>query len=389
MSAVTAPPPPAARLPALDWLRGLVMAVMAVDHVDGALNPKHSNADGVLLGGDQVTLSAPDFLTRFCTHLCAPTFVFLAGTSMALSVARAERRGTAAWHIDRHWLLRGLVLVGLEGTLVSFYWRQEMAQVDVFLQVLFALGVGLMLMVPLRRLPTWALVASGLLLPLVCEGVFAAVGPSLASPGPLATQLLFTGGAYPSWTNAALLIIYPALPWLPAMLLGFGFGRALASGLSPAAARRGLAAAGAMALVAFAMLRQVNHAFTNMQLRRGDDSLLQWLHASKYPPSVTFLCLELGLMALLLAALFWWQEQPRAGNWKGQPIYVLGQVPLFFYLLHLPLIGALMYGGVLPRPSPWTVSWGGALLLVLLAWPLCWLYRRYKQTGRHAWTRYL
>lgn len=371
------------RLLALDWMRGLVMALMAVDHVDGALNPRHSNLDGVMMGGARASLSI-DFATRFGTHLCAPTFVFLAGTSLALSAARARQRGGTARQFDRHLAARGLLLLGLEVTLMSFYWRQGGLGVDVLLQVLFALGAGMLAMVPLRRLPTAALVAMALLLPLGCEAVVAALPPTGA---PAAVQLLCSGGVLP-WRSHVVMVLYPALPWFPPMLLGFAFGRALARGLDAAAAARGLIAAGALALALFALLRFADRPFTNMQLQRRDDSLLQWLHVSKYPPSVTFLLLELGLMALLLAVCFWLQQRRGAGRWRWQPLVVLGQVPLFFYLLHLPLIGLLMGLGVLTRPQPWPISWLGALLVLLLAWPCCLWYRRCKQRG-HAFARWL
>ena len=113
---------PTDRLPALDWMRGLVMALMAVDHCDLMCNPHHAMGDSVWFM-QPGPIAAGDYLTRWATHLCAPSFVFLAGAGMALSVARSEARGEAAAAIDRHWVLRGLVLLGLELTVFSFFWR--------------------------------------------------------------------------------------------------------------------------------------------------------------------------------------------------------------------------------------------------------------------------
>ena len=119
----SAPASRADRLVALDWLRGLVMFLMAVDHCDGLFNTGHTARDGVWL--PQVELQTGDFLTRWATHLCAPTFVFLAGVGMAMSVARAHARFVRARAIDGYWLLRSVVLVAIvEVGVMAFFFRR-------------------------------------------------------------------------------------------------------------------------------------------------------------------------------------------------------------------------------------------------------------------------
>ncbi len=378
-AAPSAPAAKAQRLPALDWLRGFVIALMVVDHADALGNPRHQSTDGSLL--PQEALRTADFLTRWCTHLCAPTFVFLAGTAMALSAARR------AAGVDRHLLARGAVLIGLEVTVMSFFWRQGIPGLGVMLQVLYALGAGMMAMAVLRRLSTRGLVLAAVGLALGCEVAFALLAPTAERQPGLVLRLLVSGGwggGFDDWPPG-LLVMYPALPWLPPMLLGHAFGRHLAR--PDGTPIRLLLLAGAIGLLVFAALR-LGNGFGNMLLPRQDGSLLEWLHCSKYPPSLTFLGMELGLMALLLALLLAVQRRlgGRLEHWN--PLLVVGQVPLFFYLVHLPLLGLLAHLGVLPMGGAGR-SWLAALVVLVLLTPLCGLYRWYKQACRHRWTRYL
>jgi len=254
-----------------------------------------------------------------------------------------------------------------------------------FAQVIWALGFGMIALVPLRRL--WSAVLLALAAPLLVATEWA----STARHGfvvPWWQALSLTGGGF--FVGKArlgfpdVLVLYPALPWLPAMLLGLLLGRALAAGRRP---RRLLVAGGSLSLVLFAVLRGCDGP-GNAGLHRRSGEILEWLHCSKYPPSVTYLAMELGLMALLLAGALWLQERPgRVRRWN--PLLVLGQVPLFFYLLHLWLIRLLGALGVFGRNDEVRWSWLGAVVVVLIAWPLCAGYRWYKQRWRHAWTRYL
>ena len=119
---------PGGRLVALDWMRGLVMLLMALDHSSGEFNAGRLFTDGSFVYHQGTPLPAAQFLTRWVTHLCAPTFVFLAGASLALQVGRRRASGESAWAIDRHLLLRGLVIAAFEilGLLVLDATRQDL-----------------------------------------------------------------------------------------------------------------------------------------------------------------------------------------------------------------------------------------------------------------------
>ncbi|HEX5051986.1 MAG TPA: heparan-alpha-glucosaminide N-acetyltransferase domain-containing protein [Planctomycetota bacterium] len=380
------------RLLAIDWLRGLVMVLMALDHVDHAINRNHAHGDSAAFG-DQGPLSVPDFLVRWLTHLCAPTFVLLAGTSVVLSAAHARARGAAPASVDRHLLLRGAILVALELTLVSAYWRvaeglPRDTLLPVFPQVLWAIGAGLVLMPLVRHLDSRWLIGLAVLLLVVTELVRSATLDA-AFDQPLGTALLLTGG--PWWIGERtdmpdVIVLYPLLAWLPAMLLGLVLGRRLVAGRLHA---RTLAVAGLAMLLLFLVVRGID-GFGNMGLHRRDASLVQWLHCSKYPPSISYFALELGL-SLLVLALFRRCDRGGARAPGKNPVALLGRVPLFFYLLHLPMIGLLIALGVLPAhgAGSWSSSPFATLVVVLACWPLCAGYDWYRRRFRHGWTRFL
>jgi len=142
------------RIASVDWMRGFVMVLMTIDHASMAFDAHHIDNDSAMYSDALSTpLPAAEFFTRWMTHLCAPTFVFLMGTSLAISVERRAVKGPNPWDIDRGMLIRGLIIALLDLTLVSLgsaHWN---------FGVLYAIGLSMICMVPLRRLPTWALLA--------------------------------------------------------------------------------------------------------------------------------------------------------------------------------------------------------------------------------------
>jgi uncharacterized membrane protein len=309
------------------------------------------------------------------THLCAPTFVFLAGTALALSAERRQRAVSPA-NLDRFTLTRGVLIAALDPLWMSWV----MVPGRVLLQVLYAIGGSLILMVPLRRLGTRTLlVVAGVLI----VGGELLTGLALRADGgqpTLPTGLLLSGGQF-----GQLIVGYPLLAWAPMMMLGWALGRRLlAAGPVPTA--RLLVRAGMGALVVFLVVRGLD-GYGNMQLGRDDLSLVQWLHVSKYPPSLSYTSLELGLMALLLAALL--RFEPRPAPAPREPLLVFGQTALFFYLLHVHLLvlaawlfDAMHAGGLV-------ATWVATVATLVVLYPACRWYRSYKQAHPDGWTRYL
>jgi uncharacterized membrane protein len=377
----------ASRLVALDTMRGLVMVLMAIDHSSATFNAGRLFTDGAWLYKPGTPLPALQFLTRWITHLCAPSFVFLAGTSLALYVQSRSAAGETARAIDRHIALRGVVIAAFE-LWVSLFWMQPG---HVLLQVLYGIGSSFLLMVPLRRVPTPALVALAVAVLVLGEWFTGAMGWGPPERTPLWAALLMVPGR-----RGRLIIGYPTLPWLSIMLLGWAFGRHLAGRPDPRPTSSRLAAAGVASLGAFALVRGAN-GYGNMGLLRDDRSLVQWLHVSKYPPSVAFAALELGTMALALAGLWLAAtivEGParRAAEPSARDrglLVVLGRTPMFFYLLHIPVLALLARGLGVEEKLGLGATYGFAALVVAVLYPACLAYGRYKARRVAAWTQYI
>jgi uncharacterized membrane protein len=365
------------RVATIDWMRGLVMILMIVDHASMAFDRHHLSHDSALYP-DATTMALPagEFFTRWITHLCAPTFVFLAGTSLALSIERRMLKGMASWPIDKNILTRGAIIALLDPTLISLgsgWWT---------FSVLTAIGVSMMCMAGLRRLPTWALLTFAvgwLVLGEIVTGWF------WSPPGNTSVLASFLLAPYDA---PGLSIKYPILPWLAIMTLGWVFGRHLirhAAGLSPVSGKKVLWWSGAAALAIFVVVRGVN-GYGNMFLPRMDDSWQQWLHVSKYPPSLTFAALELGILFLCLALLR--HIEPKIGIRENGPFFVFGQTAMFFYLVHRLAfeIPAEYFGlrGVGGLGTTWIV---GIVALVLM-YPACLWYRRVKAAHPDSFLKY-
>src|SRR5579871_2079139 len=167
------------RLAAIDWMRGLVMVLMTIDHAAEAFNKSHLTSDSAVVYHGE-PLDTAQFLTRFITHLCAPTFVFLAGTALALSVTRRAAAGEPARDIDRHIITRGLLIAALDPLWMCLGFSGYRF---IVLQVLYAIGISLVCMAGLRRLPRWALLTGGIVL---IAGIDALISAVAAAPHPAA-----------------------------------------------------------------------------------------------------------------------------------------------------------------------------------------------------------
>ena len=354
------------RLQAIDIMRGFVIALMAVDHSSGEFNAGRVISDSFLMFKADTPLPPGQFLTRWITHLCAPTFVFLAGTSLSLSIPRRMRRGESALSIDRHLLTRGIVIAAFE-LVPSYFW---MDHGKYLLQVLYAIGTSFLFMVPLRRLPVPVLLGLSVFILGFGEAIVGLCGWGPPDKTPLIAALLLVPGPH-----GPLFVAYPTLYWLAIMLLGYAFGSTIERGVSPDVLRARLSKASVLLLALFVVVRGAN-GYGNMLLYRRGMSPVEWLHVSKYPPSLSFVALELGISAAILALIV--SVVSRAPAHEKSPLLVLGRTPMFFYLLHIPLLAlaATVFG--LAHRLGIGAAFGFAALVIVLLYPLCLFYGRFK-----------
>lgn len=385
---------PNTRIRAFDYLRGLVMILMLLDHANSAFNGDKMMTDSVYMYRPEMTLTLGPYLVRWVTHLCAPAFVFLAGASLAISHHRRRLRGASGGSIDRDMFIRGVLIILVD--VLYFSWLFE--EGFMLLMVMYAIGGSMILMIPARRLPSWVLVALALAILAGGELLFPADPADLFAPNTLwnvLSKALFTSGFispnFEADPPTAIMVGYPLLPWWSVMALGVVLGRAA---VKPKANLEwiggGCALCGFAGLMVFLLVRGMN-AYGNMQLLRRDGSLLEWLHVSKYPPSLTFIGLELGLVLMILAGLLLAESRRTAApppRPSRNPITVFGQTAFFYYVVHLALVEAsarlfgLHMAGDLRHVFVATVL--GAIVL----YPVCLAYRAIKTRHPRSVLRY-
>ncbi|MGD0524547.1 MAG: heparan-alpha-glucosaminide N-acetyltransferase domain-containing protein [Polyangiaceae bacterium] len=363
------------RLRAIDWVRGLVIALMTVDHAGGRFDAAHMHGDDARRWIAGSPLPAGEFLTRWVTHLCAPMFLLLAGASLAFS--DEKRRGEPGQ--TRFIVTRGLLIAALDPLWMSLGFGDGYDRL-VF-QVLYAIGASMVCMAALRRLPSWALLAGGVAIQLTGERT-KLVHPS-AQPWQGLWAFLFVGGPV-----GRAVCAYPLVPWLSYMMIGWALGRWMLVPQPRGARARALMLGGAGLLGLFAVVRGID-GYGNGDLHRDSSDVLQWLHVSKYPPSLSYGCLELGLGLLVLAA-FVALDDPERPRRALAGLGLLGSTAFFYYVLHVHLMRAAQEVLRLDRQSAGLAkTWvAAAVVLAVLVAPCAW-WRRYKRAHPDGWARYV
>ncbi|MFC1936150.1 DUF1624 domain-containing protein [Chloroflexota bacterium] len=361
------------RLLPLDALRGLIMALMALDHANHFVAQQHSSGEN--WGGLFPRYhDALPFLTRFVTHLAAPGFFFLMGVGMLLFARSRMARGWSKGKVALHFLIRGLVLIAFQFLVVNRAWALSPSGWDIqyYIGVLSALGITMILASLLVWLPNRILLALAVILLLGTELLVPAPSEwgirALENAFDYLNPLLIHAGGYDYpliWSN------YPALPWLELVVFGIAFGQWLDQDREKAF-KRGLVL-GLAFLAAFVILRSLD-GFGNIRPRQ-THGWMEFLNAVKYPPSITFTLMTTGINLTLLY-LFSWAGQ-KAGKFLA-PLVTFGRVPLFFYVTHLFLyLGLGLW--LTPHGVTLAVMYPYWLLGLLILYPLCFFYGRYKK----------
>jgi len=388
------------RLESIDLVRGLVMVLMALDHTRDFFSD-------AILGYTQISqTSAALFITRWITHVCAPTFVFLAGTSAYLST---RCRNLTDYQLARYLFTRGLLLIVLELTLVRFNWTFNWNYHFVLIQVIWVLGWSMVVLAGIVFLSRWAIAIFALVV-IAGHNVFDSFQPIDFGAWSWLWTILHVPGSVEFLPGYSFFVAYPLIPWIGVMAAGYCIGPVFVQ--AERSRKTTLLLLGFVCVAAFLFLR-LNNIYGDPRpwLPQKDSlfTLFAVLNCEKYPPSLLYLLITMGVMFFVFT-LSEWNRLYRF----GRPLITFGRVPLFFYIIHLFLIHATALAAAKIRglPTDWlfhgfglspfpvlrgaesgydlATVYGIALAILLVVYPLCYAYAQFKQRHREIrWLSYL
>lgn len=382
------------------------MIIMALDHVrDFFYNAPNVNGGNAAMDPTNLETTFPVlFFTRWVTHFCAPLFIFLAGSSIYLMSQRKSKKA-----LSRFLITRGIWLVIVELVIITFGWTFNPFYNLFLLQVIWAIGISMILLGLLIYLPYKALLILGLLIVFGHNLLdFPAVNAGLKGSA-LAELLYFSNfSVHTLAPDHFVLIIYSFVPWTGVMLLGYCFGKIYDGSVDAAWRRKKLLQMGFGLLILFIALRFINiygdPVAWSAQARGPVYTFLSFINVNKYPPSLFYLCITIGSGMIFLSLI----EQVQ--NRCTRILNIYGRVPMFYYILHFYLIHSLVVilfylqgfttkdistpmNPFYFKPPGFGVNlwcvYGIWILVVALLYPLCKWYNRYKGTHRQWWLSYL
>ena len=382
------------RIESIDLLRGLIMIIMAIDHVR-----EYSNHDSMLFDPTDLHKTyAMLFFTRWITHFCAPLFVFLSGISAFLSGRSKTKK-----ELSLFLLKRGLWLIFLEMTVIDFAWMANPSFSFIPLGVLWALGISMICLAALIFLPKKSILILGLII-IAGHNLLDGIKLNGQSFGAVLWALCHQQSGF-EFFGIRIFVLYPSLPWIGLMAVGYSLGEIFTPAYTKEHRTGFLATAGLSCIALFLILRVVNfYGDPSPWTRQSSTSFtfLSFLKLTKYPPSLDYLLITVGFGLLFLA----FAEKPTGR--LGKIISVYGRVPLFFYIIHLYAIHLIaIFIAVsqgfrwtdmtrlpsIPPGTPWLKAYGLSLgasylvwiLLLILLFPLCKWYDGYKSSHKEKW----
>jgi uncharacterized membrane protein len=384
------------RIQSIDVVRGLIIILMALDHV-------HDFFGNFAINAVDLSATTPAlFFTRWVTHICAPTFFLLTGTGAYLTLGRMTKR-----ELSRFLVTRGLWLIVLELVVMRFALQFNFDYHVTIITVLWGLGWAMIVLAGLVWLPLWAIALFGIVL-VVGHNTLDNIDPKMFGGFAPLWNVLHQPGFILRTSGHAVLVSYVLIPWIGVTALGYVLGAAYR--WDAPARQRLLLWLGIGFVVAFVVLRYSNLYGDPLKWRVHDTPLftaMSFIDATKYPPSLLFLLMTLGPTLLLLRAF------DNGVPALFHPALVIGKVPLFFYIVHFYLIHLLAvavsyarYGFVsetfrspdiahfpFSAPPGWDVGlpaiyaiWIG---VVVALYPLCRWYASVRQRSRAWWLSYL
>ncbi|MBC7904597.1 MAG: DUF1624 domain-containing protein [Gemmatimonadaceae bacterium] len=392
----------AKRIQSIDVLRGLVMVIMALDHVRDAVHIS-ANIDDPL---NLATTTPALFFTRWITHFCAPVFMFLSGTSIFLQSLRKSKKELSAFVLKR-----GLWLILMEFTVIAFAWTFNPFFNVIPFAVIWAIGISMVVLSFAIRLPFKAILVLGLIIALghnLLDIPESAPGFKAGFWWDLLHHGHFTG--YEFAPRYFAIIVYPFVPWAGLMMLGYCFGRFFAPDFSAERRRKILLQLGSGLLLFFVIVRFINiygdpHPWATQ--KDGFTTFLSFIKVHKYPPSLMYMSMTIGVALLFLAFI----EKVRNGFTNVMNVF--GRTAFFYYIIHIYVIhliatvlfftrGHSMQVAIDSMPNlPFLFLIPGEgysllvtyivwLLLIIALYPICKWYDGYKTRHKEKkWLSYL
>jgi uncharacterized membrane protein len=373
------------RIAVIDVLRGLVMLIMLFDHVRETLYLHMQVTDPMTVASTAPAL----FFTRMAAHFCAPMFVFLTGLSAWLYAHPAAGPRNATGFLVK----RGLLLVALELVVVNFAWAGKFPPPVLYLQVIWVIGLAMIFLALVHRLPIKLLGAVGALI-VVGHNALTWMSFEPGTVGYTLWTVLLHRGFLVAEGAVQLKVTYPLLPWIGVILLGYAAGPLYGRAIAPQRRRQLLLTIGGAALLSLAVLRGFNIYGEELPWVHGEtavQTVMSFFNFTKYPPSLDFLLMTLGTGFLVLA----WLEPVE--NWFTRACATFGGAPMFYYLLHLFVLLGLQHllvalfganhGARFGIDVLWPV-WVVSLALMPVLYLPCRAFANFKRTSKQAWVRY-
>lgn len=355
------------RIESIDILRGIIMILMVLDHVRdiwliGNIDPTDIEVTTYAL-----------FTTRWITHICAPMFFILSGVAISISI----KNGKTKKEVSGYLIVRGIILILLEIILFSRLWMN--GSDVILLQVLWALGVSMIAMSLFIWFSDWV-VAVIALIQILGHNI-------LSTHNGIIWTFLHQGRSKIIINNHSIYVLYPLIPWIGVMSIGYLTARVML--FDDEKRKKFLLLIGSLLTMVFIVLRWTNLYGDPNTWNSYDEigyTMMSFVNCEKYPPSLLFLLMTIGLGVLLLYLI----EKVNSGSVKTilRPIFIIGKVPLFFYIIHLPLIIFTKYITGLNK-----VGLGGVyivwVIMIIILYPACYYYSKIKESKKYKLLGYI
>lgn len=384
------------RIESIDIARGIVMIIMALDHTRDLIHIDSLTQNPT----DLNTTSTVLFFTRWITHLCAPVFVFLSGVSAYLSFTQSRDEVAS----KKYLLTRGLWLILLDMTIINFILWFDVHFTILLFNVVATIGFGFIFLSQVLKIPSRTLGILGLCI-LIFHGFVPLIPFAELSLIKKILMPLFSPGSFPFGSGNVFVMGYPPIPWLGIMLVGFATGPLFESNMK--ARKKILIKLSLVSILLFLLIRSMNGYGDPIPWSHQKDALftlLSFINVTKYPPSLDFCLLFLGILCIILFLV------EGLDNQLVKPLVIYGRVPLFYFIVHFFILHILLmiilliqgnhltdliFGSNFGRPKgisglrlPFIyMIWLG---LVISLYPLCRWFGNYKaKHPEKKWLRYI